>query len=496
MTHATQLVNIMCYLRFIVVLSFAAMIGWDCFGQDTPVEAVVNATPRLANAAEASDWSLVKNLASKTLDIDRAQADGMTALHWAVHHEHRASVARLIAAKANVNATTRYLITSLSIACESGNPKIVEQLLDAGAAIETTLAGGETTLMIASRTGNVEVIRSLVAHKAKLDATDKKGQTALMWAAAEGNANAVAELLKAGAKLNTATSSGFTAMMFAVREGRLNVARQLVAAGLDVNAVMKPKSKGPRVPRNGTSALTLAVESGHFELALYLVEQGADPNDQRSGFAPLHALSWIRKPDRGENSKGDPSPRGSGKIASLEFVTALVKAGANVNARLANGNAGRAVLNLKGATPFLMAAKTADVALMKVLLKEGAKPGITNIDGSTPLMAAAGVGVRAVGEEAGTEPEVIEALEFLLKIGAEVNVADKNKETAMHGAAYRNFPKVVAYLAKRGAIPSKWNHKNKYGWTPVMIAQGKRPGSFKPSPKTVDALMKASRVNE
>ena len=125
---------------------------------------------------------------------------------------------------------------------------------------------------------------------------------------------------------------------------------------------------------------------------------------------------------------------------------------------------------------------------MQLLVELGADPSIANAEGATPLMAAAGVGVRAVGEEAGTEPEVIEAIQFLLDHGNDVNAVDENKETAMHGAAYRNFPRVVEFLASRGADSATWNHKNVSGWTPVMIAQGHRPGSFKPSPVTVAAL--------
>jgi ankyrin repeat protein len=285
-------------------------------------------------------------------------------------------------------------------------------------------------------------------------------------------------------------------MMFAAREGRMEVVRRLVRAGVDVNEAMHPKASGGRVPRDGTSALLLAVESGHFELARSLVAEGADPNDQRSGFTPLHVISWVRKPNRGENPDGDPPPRGSGNLTDLQFVRALVEAGADVDARLQAGKGGRAVLNLRGATPLLMAARTADVPLMKTLLDLGADPQLTNVDDSTPVMAAAGVGVRAVGEEAGTEPEVLEALEFLLDLGGDVNAKDKNGETAMHGAAYRNFPLVVRFLAEHGADPVVWNQKNAYGWTPVMIAQGQRPGSFKPSPETVDALRAALRASE
>ncbi len=146
------------------------------------------------------------------------------------------------------------------------------------------------------------------------------------------------------------------------------------------------------------------------------------------------------------------------------------------------------MLNKEGATPFLLASKTADLEYLKLLVEVGADPTINNVDGATPVMAAAGIGVRAVGEEAGLEPEVLETLEYLLAIGLDVNAQDKNKETAMHGAAYRCYPKVVSYLAAKGANPAVWDHKNKYGWTPVMIGQGHRPGSFKPDPKTVAAL--------
>jgi ankyrin repeat protein len=454
-------------------------------------------TSKLADAAEARDWALVEKLLSQGATVDGAQPDGMTALHWAVYGNHEPTVHRLIDAKCNVRAMTRYRVTPLSIACMLGNAAIVERLLAAGADANATLSGGEMPLMIASRTGTAAAIRHLLKHGAKIDATERRGQTALMWAAAEGNVEAVNVLIEAGADVNAATETGFTAMMFAAREGRIDVVKHLVRAGVDVNAVMHPKRSGERVPRDGTSALILAVESGHFELAMLLVREGAEPNDQRSGFTPLHIMSWVRKPNRGEGTSGDPPPRGSGKLTDLQFVQSLVEAGADVNARLDSGNGGRAVLNPRGATPMLWAAKTADVALMKLLWKLGADPTLTNVDGCTALMAAAGVGVLAVGEEAGTEGEVLEALELLIDLGADVNAVDKNQETAMHGAAYRNYPQAVAFLADHGADAGVWNRKNKYGWTPIMIAEGQRPGSFKPSPETVRALRTAiTKIDE
>ena len=442
----------------------------------------------LASAAEAKNWETVAQLIESGETIDGTQADGMTALHWSVYHNHAPTTKLLLQANATVDAKTRYHVTPLSIAARLKHSELVKVLLDKRADPNQELPGGETPLMTAARNGDTESLSHLIDHGAKVDATERRGQTALMWAAAYGNTRVVDRLIEVGADINKSNKSAFTAMTFAAREGRIDVVKRLLRAGVDVSAPMKPKTKGNRVPRSGSTALTLAVESGHFELAMLLIQAGADPNDQRSGYAPLHALSWVRKPDRGEDPNGDPSPRGSGNLTSLQFVRQIVAAGADVNLRLKSGKSGKAVLNKKGATPFLLASKTADLAYLKLLIELGADPTITNHDECTPVMAAAGIGVRAVGEEAGTEPEVLAALDYLLSLGLDVNAEDRNKETAMHGAAYRCFPKVIEFLAARGADPAVWDHKNKYGWTPVLIGQGHRPGSFKPDPKTVAAL--------
>jgi ankyrin repeat protein len=159
-----------------------------------------------------------------------------------------------------------------------------------------------------------------------------------------------------------------------------------------------------------------------------------------------------------------------------------------VNVRLKKGASGRGILSRVGATPFLLAAVTADAPLMRTLVKLGADPLLPNAENCTPLMAAAGVGTRAPGEEAGTEPEVLEAVALALELGGDVNAVDDNGETAMHGAAYKSLPKVVQFLANKGARIEVWNRKNKYGWTPLSIAEGHRPGNFKPSAETIAAL--------
>lgn len=461
-----------------------------CILVTTFAPAAYAAEATLANAIQRQEWDVAEKLIADKEQIPLAQADGMTAMHWAAFHKRSKLVEMLLSAGAPADVRTRYEVTPLSIACLQADADCVALLAAAGADVNRTKQAGETPLMTASRNGNAEVVKVLLKHGAKVDATERKGQTALMWAAAEGNGQAVQVLIDAGAELRRELKSGFSAIMFAAREGRMDVVRRLLDAGVDVSAVMGNDKGQGRGARPGTSAMMLAVESGHFELALYLVERGADPNDQRSEYTPLHALSWVRKPASGDGIDGDPSPRGSGNISSLDFVRKLVAAGADVNARLENGPAGKAKLNMKGATPFLLASKTADLPFLKVLLELGANPRTTNTDECTALLAASGIGTVSVGEEPGTEPEVIETIEFLLGQGLDMNAVDRNLETVMHGAAYRSHPKVAVLLAQRGAIPSVWNHKNKSKWTPMIIAQGSRPGSVKPDLAMIAVLEK------
>jgi ankyrin repeat protein len=449
----------------------------------------------LADAAEKADWPGVRALLEKGADVNAAQADGMTALHWAAYHDEADAANTLLAAGAKATAANRYGVTPLSLACTNGNGELVGILLKAGADPNAALKGGETALMTASRTGRVGPVKALLDAGAKVDAKERNGQTALMWAAAEGHAEVIELLIKAGADPKGRLRSGFTPMLFAAREGRVEAVKALLKAGVDPNEATQPDRRGGgTTPRAGTSALILAVENGHFELALALVKAGADPNDQRAGFTPLHTLTWVRKPNRGDDPDGAPPPTGSGSVGSLEFAKLLVKAGADVNAKLQKGSAPKGRINPTGATPLLFAAKTADLPYMKLLVELGADPLLPNRDGTTPLMAAAGLGCLAPDEEAGTEAECLAAVEYLLGLKADVNTVDKNGETAMHGAAYKSLPKMVQFLADKGAKVEVWNRNDAYGWTPLTIAEGFRPGNFKPSAETIEAIHKVMRA--
>jgi uncharacterized protein len=452
---------------------------------------VVLAESPLADAVEKRERS-VGTILKQHADVNAPQADGMTALHWAAHNDDLEAAKLLVEAKANVSVTNHYGVTPLSLACQNGNGAIVELLLERGADANTTLRGGETVLMTAARTGKPGAVSALLKRGADVNAKERRGQTALMWAAADGHTKVVELLVKAGADIRaTLSDSGFTPFFFAARNGHTDVVLALLKAGINVNEVMEPRRPGGKAPSKGTSALILAIENGYYELAMALLDAGADVNDERSGFTPLHVMTWVRKPPKGED-RGMPAPPELGTWSSLQFIKELVKRGADVNARLANGGGGLGKFNTKGTTPFFMASATADIPYMELLLKLGADPSISNVDRCTPLIAACGihVGSDQATEVAGEEPEVLEAAKLLLKLGADINAVDANGETAMHGAALKNLPKVVQFLADNGAKVEVWNKKNRFGSTPLMLAQGYRPGNFKPSFETVDAVQR------
>lgn len=473
---------------------FVACCFIGVWSLDIGASTALGAAAPLADAIEKKDAAAIRTLITDT-DINAAQVDGMTALHWAAYHDDLNLAKNLLAHGANARAQNRYGVTSLSLACTNGNAALIEALLAAGADANAPLHGGETPLMTAARTGKLAAIKALLAHGADANAKLPSGQTAIMWAAAEGHTAVVEALVAAGADFRATVATGLTPMLFAARAGHADVVRALIKAGVDVNTVTQSTMRlNAKLPRKGSSALVLAVENGHFELASILLDLGADANDMRSGYTPLHILSWVRKHDIGEDD-GDPIPEDPGSVTSEQLIRKLVAKGADVNKRLTSGPSGGGRIARTGCTPLMLAADTADTAFMKLLVELGADPAIPNVDHCTPLMAAAGLGTRSAEEEAGTDDEAVEACGYLLSLGADINAVADTGDTAMHGAAFANFPKVVKFLDAKGAKIEIWNQKNKRGWTPLLVAEGHRYGNFKPSFETIAAFHDVLRAH-
>jgi ankyrin repeat protein len=441
----------------------------------------------LIDGVKAGDVRVVRSLLRQKADVNRAEADGTTALHWAVHRGDLETVDLLLAAGANPRTANRYGVRPLHLAATNGNAAVAETLLRAGADARAALPEGETALMAAARSGSLETVKMLLAHGAGADvnATEGwKGQSALMWAAAEGHADVVRVLVEAGADAKARSNGGvFTPFLFAVRAGQIDAACALIDAGVDVNQTLP----------DGTSALVLAATNAHWEMAAVLLDKGANPNAAAQGWTALHQIAWTRRPNYGYNL---PGPVATGTLDALDLVRELVKHGADVNARETkeprDGN--RNMLNRIGATPFLLAAKAVDLPLMRALLEQGADPKLGNDDGTTPLMVAAGVGIWAPGESPGTEEEAIAAVTMLLDMGAgSATDVDKNGYTALHGAIHRggSIP-LVKLLVEKGA---KLDARNSKGWLPLTIAEGIEYTAdiFKRYPETADVLRQMMR---
>lgn len=448
----------------------------------------------LIDAVKTGDVKALAALLLKGGDVDQADAEGATALHWAAHRDDVQAIDLLLRTKANVHARNRYGVTALALAAENGSAATVERLLAAGANPNETVADGETVLMIAARSGHAKMVEALLARGARVNASELwKGQTALMWAAAENNTEAMQALIRAGADLHAPSRGGFTALLFAARAGHREAANLLLDAKVDPNEALP----------DGTSALVLAVTNAHYELAARLLERGADPNGARQGWTALHQLAWTRRPNRGF---ANPGPPPTGTVSSIELVKTLVARGADPNARQTKEprDGYRNLLNRSGATPFLLAAKSADAELMRALLANGADPTLTTADGTTPLMAAAGVGIWAVGESPGTNEEALEAVRLAAELGGDVNSTNEYGYTALHGAAHRGSPDIVRFLVGKGArLDVKLTRSGggalgwREGWTPLMIADGLfYANTFKRQVETAAVLREFIRARE
>ena len=448
------------WIPLVAAVSFAVLCGGVA-----PVFAEVP----LIEAVKAGDTARLRVLLGQQVDVNASEADGSTALHWAVQRDQFDAADLLIDAGAEVAAENRYGVAPLLLACTNGSAIMIARLLDAGADPNTASPQGETALMTAARTGAVEAVTKLLTHGAEVDAREGwRGHTALMWAAAEGHLATMEALITAGAEVDArsisggapivrsyfeasepvaaktdARPTGLSSLLFAVREGHTDAVRLLLAAGADVSGIAP----------DGTAPLAVAVLNAHYALAKLLLDEGAEPNVADPRGSILHALAWKRSPGNPGAAAGRPAEQTSDQN-SLALAEALLSRGANADVRITwdevrfdvdigsvrsprNIGIGRNYLSFIGATPFYLAAKHGDIDFMRVLVEHGANPLTPTEQNITPLMAAAGLGFwdgESPGPLNGTpDSQRLEAVQYALELGNDIDATADFGEVHMEG---------------------------------------------------------------
>lgn len=474
---------------------------------------------RIADAARRGDRDAVRSLLDRTADVNSAQGDGTTALHWAAMNDDVEIVQMLLKGGADVKAATRVGgITPLLMACTNGNAAIIDALLRAGADASSAKSNGTTALMLAAAAGRADAVTLLLDRGADVNAKEaQNGQTALMFAAADNRPAAIAALAGRGAHLNAiskvislvgkprydddgnlvkdpppgqarpgrgplSSMGGMTALLYAARGGLKEAVRALIEAGADPNTSSASDK---------TSPLLIAISNGHFDVAAVLLDRGANPNlADESGLAALYAtvdaewapLGWAPNPITGQE-----------QTTHLALMKKLIEKGADPNARLLKKIWFRSVthdqhwVTTAGATPFWRAAQSTDVPAMRLLIAGGADPHIPTIEMTTPLVAAAGVGWGANFHR--NLPDAwLDAVTYCLELGIDVNARDVNGFTALHGAAYRGDNEMVTLLVEKGA---RLDIRSKFG-LPTDMANGPKVNAHLPidQPETLALLLK------
>jgi ankyrin repeat protein len=439
--------------------------------------------------------------------------EGATALQLASLHGSAAMIEKLLNAGALVNERGVNGETPLMFAARNGNLDALRLLLKRGADVNAKEAlRGTTALMWAVEQKHTDAVKLLIEHGAAVNVAsspDSKGGTAYLAPTIEqreqqeqfirqrrtlaakeaakdpakdlGASDAAAAAAAFGVAANT-KGGGLTPLTLAAREDCIECARLLVAAHAAVN----------QTTRYGWTPLLTAVQNRHYRLAAWLLGQGADPNiANNGGWTPLYIAIDNRNIEGGDYPVREPD------MDHLDFIKLLLNHGANVNARICgvestpkrckgDSTETRTIFTMQwlyedGATPFLRAAQSGDVTVMKVLLAHGADPKLATANGDTALMVAAGIGwVDGVTFE-WSEAENLEAVKMCLDLGVDPNIADGDGRTALHGAAHKGRTDVIRLLVDHGA---KLNARDKgsrdtftgamegHTWMPVDYARG------------------------
>jgi ankyrin repeat protein len=476
----------------------------------------------LADAAMQRDAAAVRALLAQKPDVNAPGRDGTPALHWAVRTDELEMARLLLAAGADPGIANRYGVTPLFLACANGNAVMIRLLLEAGADPNSVDPTGETALMTAARVGTPDGVKLLLDRGATIDATDPTfQQTALMIAVRENHPDVVTLLVERGAQVNARTRTGPTPawvlpnsvpgfghgvgivrgglpdrglrnavpgamspLLYAARDGRLDIARTLVEAKADVN----------QVDANGITPLIAAITNNHVEVALFLIDHGADVNaSDWYGRTPL----WSAVETRNQDFDAGTQDNSIDRAPFLGLIDVLIQRGANLDARtkevppfkrhFLKATGSLSWVDFTGQTPFLTAALSGDVAVMRLLLDHGADPTIPTFAGTTALMAAAGINWVFFQTYDEGPKALLEAVELCYQLGMDVNAVNSMGLTALHGAANRGSDDIIRFLVDKGA---ELNVKDKEGRTPLTWAEGVFLATHpaKPKPSSIELL--------
>jgi ankyrin repeat protein len=458
----------------------------------------------LADRIQSGDRKAALAMIASGTDVNKAQPDGTTPLHWAAYRVDRELVQTLLKKGAKADVVNRYGASPLAEAARVANVDLVGMLLEAGADANGGNEDGQTALMLAARTGNVAVAETLVKHGADVNRRERfKDQTAVMWAAGENHPEMVAFLVSKGADVNIRAKStdwptqisneprvqyrptgGLTPLLYAARAGCLDCVKVILDAGADAD----------RPNPDGMTPMMMALDNGYPAVAHLLLDRGANPYTwDWWGRTPLYVAVTMRG---ARDARPGPRPP-----ESLAFIEALLDAGVNPNAQLAfkepsrggRDNRFQDDLLTTGATPLLRAAQTYDNDVVRALLAHGALVDLPNASGVTPFMAAAGIGTRTAAAVLGPGPPEnvvalsLETMEILRQAGADVNarvtditsltariartnsLTGRQGQTALFLAAETGRLAVARYLLDHGA---RVDVKDDMGRTPVDVIPG------------------------